>query len=129
GGSRVWKGSKSLLPQLMSLKDDAGALIWQTNAREGAPGTLLGIPFRLNERSPGSGQKGDLLLADLQYYDIKDGPGVVVDDSPHVHVTSNKPVIKAFWNVDAKPWLTTPLEQENGYLVSPFVALDLPSGG
>lgn len=129
GGSLVWIGSQSLLPQLMSLKDDAGALIWQPNAREGAPGTLLGIPFLLNERSPGLGQKGDLILADLQYYVIKDGAGVFVDASPHVHFTSNKTVIKAFWNVDAKPWLTTPLEQENGYLVSPFVALDLPSGG
>ena len=128
GGSLVWIGSQSLLPQLMSLKDDAGALIWQPNAREGAPGTLLGIPFLLNERSPGLGQKGDLILADLQYYVIKDGAGVFVDASPHVHFTSNKTVIKAFWNVDAKPWLTTPLEQENGYLVSPFVALDLPSG-
>ena len=128
GGSLVWIGSQSLLPQLMSLKDDAGALIWQPNAREGAPGTLLGIPFLLNERSPGLGQKGDLILADLQYYVIKDGAGVFVDASPHVHFTSNKTVIKAFWNVDAKPWLTTPIKQQNGFEVSPFVALDLPSG-
>lgn len=129
GGALVWIGSQSLLPQLMTLKDESGALVWQPNAREGAPGTLLGIPFLFNERSPGLGQKGDLILADLQYYVIKDGAGVFVDASPHVHFTSNKTVIKAFWNVDAKPWLTTPIKQENGYLVSPFVALDLPSGG
>lgn len=128
GGSLVWIGSQSLLPQLMTLRDDAGNLIWQPNAREGAPGTLLGIPFLLNERSPVLGQKGDLVLADLQYYVIKDGAGVFIEASQHVHFTSNKTVIKAFWNVDAKPWLTTPIKQENGFEVSPFVALDLPSG-
>lgn len=128
GGSLVWIGSQSLLPQLMTLRDYAGNLIWQPNAREGAPGTLLGIPFLLNERSPALGQKGDLVLADLQYYVIKDGAGVFIEASQHVHFTSNKTVIKAFWNVDAKPWLTTPIKQENGFEVSPFVALDLPSG-
>lgn len=128
GGSLVWIGSQSLLPQLMTLKDDMGNLIWQPNAREGAPGTLLGIPFLLNERSPGLGTKGDLILADLQYYVIKDGAGIFIEASQHVHFTSNKTVIKAFWNVDAKPWLTTPIKQENGFEVSPFVALDLPSG-
>lgn len=128
GGSLVWIGSQSLLPQLMTLRDYTGNLIWQPNAREGAPGTLLGIPFLLNERSPALGQKGDLILADLQYYVIKDGAGVFIEASQHVHFTSNKTVIKAFWNVDAKPWLTTPIKQENDFEVSPFVALDLPSG-
>lgn len=128
GGSLVWIGSQSLLPQLMRLRDEGGNLIWQPNAREGAPGTLLGIPFMLNERSPVSGQKGDLILSDLQYYVIKDGAGIFLDASPHVHFVHNKTVIKAFWNVDGKPWLTTPLKQENGFDVSPFVALDLPGG-
>ncbi len=124
GGPLVWIANQTTLPQLMTMVDAAGNLIWQPNAREGAPGTLLGIPVLLNERSPSLGTEGDLILADLSYYLIKDGSGIFVDASPHLRFLQNQTVIKAFWNVDGQPWLTTPLLQEDGVTqVSPFVAL------
>jgi HK97 family phage major capsid protein len=124
GGALVWVGSPTLLPQLMTMVDAGGNLVWQPNAREGAPGTLLGIPFLINQRSPVLGATGDLLLADWNYYLIKDGSGPFVAASEHVLFRNNQTVIKAFWNVDGEPWLTTPLLLEDGVTtMSPFVAL------
>lgn len=124
GGPLVWVASPTALPQLMTMVDAGGNLLWQPNAREGAPGTLLGIPMIINQRSPVLGANGDLLLADWNYYLIKDGSGPFVDASPHLLFLRNETIIKAFWNVDGEPWMTTPLLLEDGVTtVSPFVAL------
>jgi HK97 family phage major capsid protein len=127
GGSPVWVMSQSVLPQLLNMVDGDGRLIWQPNGRDGAPGTVLGYPVLWNERSALLGAKGDVMLVDRSFYLIKDGSGPFISASPHVHFTSNKTVIKAFWNVDGQPWLIDPIEQEGGYEVSPFIALDVPS--
>lgn len=125
GGPLCWVASPTLLPQLMTMVDAAGNLVWQPNAREGAPGTLLGLPLIINQRSPALGARGDLLLADFDYYLIKDGSGPFVDASPHLRFLNNQTVIKAFWNVDGEPWLTSPLLLEDGVsTVSPFVVLE-----
>jgi len=126
GGSPVWSMPQSALPQIAKLKDEGGNYIWIANARDGFAGTLLGYPVRWNNRAPGLGSKGDILLADWSYYLIKDGSGPFVAASEHVKFTSNKTVIKIFWNVDGAPWMHSPFKEENGYEVSPFVALDLP---
>jgi HK97 family phage major capsid protein len=126
GGKLAWIASQTTLPQLMTLADPgaAGTLIWQPNAREGAPGTLLGIPVLLNDQSPVLGALGDLALVDLDYYLIKDGSGIAIAMSEHVRFRENQVCIKVFWNVDGQPWLTTPLLQRDGASqVSPFVVL------
>lgn len=124
-GSRfAWLASKTALPQLMTMTDNAGHLIWQPNAREGTPGTLLGYPVMLSDQVPTLGNEGDLTLVDLTYYLIKDGFGIAIAMSPHVYFNQNKTVIKAFWNVDGQPWLNTPLLLRDGVTtVSPFVVL------
>lgn len=127
GGDPVWLASQTVLPQLMQMTDAAGQLIWQPNARDDAPGTLLGIPVVVSNRMPTLGNKGDLVLADLNYYLIKDGSPLAISASEHVHFTSNKTVIKAFWMVDGKPAVTSPLQDEDGTTVSPFVVLDVPA--
>ena len=129
GGSLVWVTTQTALPQLMQMEDTQGNLIWQPNAREGAPGNLLGIPVLLNERSETLGNKGDLTLMDPAYYLIKDGFGIELAASEHVYFKSNKTVIKATWNVDGQPWLSDPIQLEDGETeVSPFVVLDEPTG-
>lgn len=125
GGRLLWIGSQTVLPQLMTMVDGNGNLVWQPNAREGAPGALLGIPFELNDQSPILGSEGDLVLVDLDYYLVKDGSGITLSMSEHPLFTQNRTIIKAFWNVDGQPWLTTPLLQRDGSsTVSPFVVLD-----
>ena len=124
GGPAVWIASQTTLPQLMAMVDVGNHNVWQPSAREGAPGTLLGFPLLLNDQSPVLGAQGDLVLVDLNYYLIKDGSGITIDMSDGYYFKSNKTIIKAFWNVDGQPWLTTPLTQRDGVSqVSPFVVL------
>ena len=73
--------------------------------------------------SPALGSVGDVALIDAEHYLIKDGSGPFVAASEHVLFTQNKTVIKAFWNVGGKPWLTAPHYDEGGYQTSPFVVL------
>lgn len=129
GGSPVWIASQTVLPQLMTIADPGtnGAMIWQPNAREGAPATLLGIPVLFADRCPALGTAGDLMLVDLSYYLIKDGSGpFIATDGGIVNFTSNKTLIKVFWNVDGQPWLNAPipLEGATSNTVSPFVTLN-----
>lgn len=124
GGRLVWIASQTVLPQLMQMVDAGNNLVWQPNAREGAPGTLLGIPVLLNDQSPILGSLGDLSLVDLDYYMVKDGSGIAIAMSEHPRFTQNQTIVKAFWNVDGQCWLNTPLLQRDGVsTVSPFVVL------
>lgn len=123
-GNNVWKNLTGESPETGD-----GALIWRPNVRDSAGNQLLaGHPVVFHERSPALGTKGDVVLADLSYYLVKDGSGPFVAASEHVHFTKNKTVIKVFWNVDGRPWLTAPLKLENGWEASPFVVLDVPAG-
>ncbi len=123
----VWSMPQELLPKLATMTDPEGHYIWQGNARDGIAGTLMGYPVRWNNRAPAAGSKGDVLLADWSQYLIKDGSGPFVAASEHVLFKQNKTVVKIFWNVDGAPWLTSPIKEENGWEVSPFVGLDVPA--
>lgn len=125
----VWVANQSILPELVTLKDEAGNSIFiQGNAAKAIPATLSGIPIVFTGKTPVKGAKGDLMLLDLSYYLIKDGSGPFIAASEHVLFKQNKTVIKVFWNVDGKPWVIEPLTLENGITkVSPYVILDIPS--
>ncbi|MBY9077271.1 phage major capsid protein [Paenibacillus sp. HN-1] len=127
GGGLMFHASQSIMPQILTLKDDYGRLIFQPSATDSMRGTLLGYPLHFGDRGPLLGAAGDLVLVDLSYYLIKDGAGIFIQASEHVLFRQNKTVIKAFWNTDGKPWLTGPITLENGYQVSPFVKLGAPS--
>jgi HK97 family phage major capsid protein len=129
GGNPVWIASQTCIPQLATIADAGSNNLWVTgyrNVSESLPPTLLGIPVVFHDRSVALGTKGDLILADLSYYLIKDGSGPFVSASEHVYFTSNKTVIKIFWNVDGSPWLSEPipLEGSTSNTVSPFVILN-----
>lgn len=124
GGSLVWVTSQTTLPKLMTMKDEASQLIWQPNAREGNPGTLLGLPVIFNDQAPTLGSTGDLALLDLNYYAIKDGSPLAIFMDPYTQKVNGVTRIYAFWNVDGQPMITTPLMLRDGVnTVSPFVTL------
>lgn len=127
GQSPVWSMPQSALVDIATMTDPEGHYIWKPGAVDGFAGTLLGYPVRWNNRSPALGAKGDITLIDWSQYLIKDGSGPFVATSEHVKFTSNQTVIKFFSNVDGAPWLTSPIAEENGYEVSPFVGLDVPA--
>lgn len=130
GGNPVWLVTQRVLPTLMTMEDTQGGLIWQPgNARDGVPNTLFGYPVVVSNRMPALGSEGDVVFADLDYYLIKDGSPLAIAASEHVHFTSNRTVIKAFKLTDGRPWPNSPLQDENGETVSPFVVLDVPEEG
>lgn len=128
GGSPVWIASQTTIPQLATMVDNATGsnAVWMQSAVPGMPPTLLGIPVLFHERSVALGTAGDLVLADLGYYLIKDGSGPFVAMSEHVYFTTNRSVLKIFWNVDGSPWLDAPipLEGSAANTVSPFIVLN-----
>lgn len=124
GGEYVWTINQTVLPELMQMTDAGSNLIWQPNAQEGVPGTLLGIPVMINQRQPSLGNTGDVALMDLSYYYINDGVGTMIASSEHVEFLNNKTVIKAFKTVDGQPAIKDTLSLEDGTTVSPFVTLN-----
>jgi len=122
----VWIASQTTIPQLVNIADAGSNNLWVQNAAAGLPPSLMGIPVMFHERSVALGTAGDLVLADLSYYLIKDGSGPFVAASEHVYFTRNKTVIKIFTNVDGQSWLNEPipLEGSTANTVSPFVVLN-----
>jgi HK97 family phage major capsid protein len=130
GGSPVWIASQTVIPQLAAMVDAGSHSVWlggalMGSAKEGMPSSLFGIPIVFSDRLPTLGTKGDLILADMSYYIIKDGSGPFLSWTEHVYWTANKSAVKIVWNVDGKAWLTEPLilEGTTASTVSPFVVL------
>jgi HK97 family phage major capsid protein len=125
-GKALWVISQSAMPQIITMQDPGGNLIYQGgDASKGLPATLLGIPVRFTGRTSILGVRGDILLADFSYYLIKTGTGPVVSASEHPLFTSNRTVVKTFLMVDGHPWINAPIMLEDGVTrVSPFVALN-----
>lgn len=124
GGSLTWIANQKTLVKLMKMTDDANQLIWQPNAREGNPNTLMGLPLLFNDQSPAFGSMGDIALVDLQYYCIKDGSPLAIFMDPYTQKVNGVTRMYAFWNVDGQPMLSTPMLQRDGVnTVSPFVVL------
>jgi HK97 family phage major capsid protein len=125
GGSPYWLASQSTYSQLATISDANGNQMWQLNAIEGSPGSLMGYPVFWHERSPLLGARGDLTLVNTNpYYLVKPGSGpFVAMGYANADFLNNMTRMKVFLNVDARPWLTEPFTQEGGFQVSPFVAL------
>lgn len=123
GSAAAWIINPTVKQSLLTMKNPNNDYIWQPNAREGEPMSLLGLPILWNYRSPVPGATGDVVLADLSKYLILPGSGPVVAASDQVRFRENITVYKCFWNVDGKPWLTQPFMQEDGLTYSPFVQL------
>jgi len=124
GADAIWSCSKRARTWLRQLKNPAGYYIWQEDAKEKGPATLLGYPVVVSDRVPTLGNRGDLMLLDMSAYLIKDGSGPFVAISEHVFFQTNETMIKIFWNVDGQPWVKDPIKNEAGELQTPFVILN-----
>ena len=127
GGRFVWLCQRvTMLPQLMTLTNGAGQLIWADNARDGIPSpTLSGIPIFFNEISPTLGTQGDLRLVNLDYYMRKPGMGATLkSDMGILGFKKGEETLKVSYYDDAKPWITSVLTLQDGTnTVSPFIEL------
>ena len=66
----VWVANHAALPELLTMVDGNGNLIWSPDSRQGVSTTLLGKPVIFSEKLPTVGQAGDLLLANFSAYQI-----------------------------------------------------------
>jgi HK97 family phage major capsid protein len=124
-GNPIWVINQTLIPTLMTLKDDAGNYIFNGgDAKNGIPATLIGLPIKWNGKSPLIGNEGDIALVKFNYYLTKAGSGPYIAISEHVKFTTNKTVFKIVANIDGQPWVNDPLKLQDGKTtVSPYVIL------
>jgi HK97 family phage major capsid protein len=124
-GKALFVASITLLPVLMTMKDDADHYIFNAgDATRGIPATLAGLPLKFTGKTPTRGTEGDLMLVDLSFYLTKAGSGPYVSVSEHVKFTTNQTVFKIVANIDGQPWVKDPLKLEDGVTtVSPYIIL------
>lgn len=85
---------------------------------------LKGLPVRPAEYMRTLGDKGDILLANLQYYALGVQGGVEEAMSIHVRFAFDETAFRFVFRVDGQPWVNTPLTPANGTsTLSPFVTL------
>jgi len=121
----VWIANLSIREQLESMVDLGNHYIFgQGDISKGYPETLSGLPIIFTDRTPALGTTGDLILADLKYYLIKDGTGPMIEQSKDVYFLNRITVVMMWWKNDGKPWLLKPiLCRDNTTTISPFVVL------
>jgi len=122
----IWVITQSAMADLIQLNGPTGnpSYIWQPNARDGIPGTLLGLPVIWTEKSPVIGVDGDVLLADWRYYLLGDRQAVTVESTQFDRWRYDETSWRMVHRVDGQPWLSAPLTLQDGATqVSPFVIL------
>jgi len=125
-GKGVWVITQSAMADLIQLNGPTGnpSYIWQPNARDGVPGSLLGLPVIWTEKSPVIGHDGDVLLADWRYYLLGDRQAVTVESTQFDRWRYDETSWRMVHRVDGQPWLSAPLTLQDGTTqVSPFVIL------
>jgi HK97 family phage major capsid protein len=129
-GNGVWHISQSLMSDIIQLSGPAGnpSYVWNTNAADGIPGTLLGMPVIMpviwTEKVPRVGTTGDVLLADWRYYLLGDRQATTVESTKFDRWAYDETSWRVVHRVDGQPWLSAPLTYQDGTTqVSPFVVL------
>jgi HK97 family phage major capsid protein len=124
-GGAMFVASITLLPVLMTLKDDGNQYIFNAgDATKGVPATLAGLPLKFTGKTPTVGTEADLMLINCAYYLTKEGSGPYVAISEHVKFSTNQTVFKIVANIDGQPWVKDPLKLEDGKTtVSPYIIL------
>lgn len=130
-GRGTWVISHSAMSEIVQMTGPTGnpSYVWQPNARDGVPGTILGMPVRWTEKLPMIGGRGDVLLMDARYYLVGDRQATTIEMTKFDRWRYDQTSWRAVHRVDGQPWLSDPITYHDGQTqVSPFVVLDLPTG-
>lgn len=125
-GRGVWIITQSAMADIIQMSGPTGnaSYIWQPNARDGIPGSILGLPVIWNEKVPLIGNAGDVILADWRYYLVGDRQATTVESTKFDKWAYDQTSWRAVHRVDGQPWLSAPLTYQDGTTqVSPFVIL------
>jgi len=127
GGRPAWICSHEVVPELLTLKDEAGNLIFQPSAAEGVPATLFGYPLISTEKTGTQlGQRGDIMLANLTGYCVALKQGVVLDISNAPGWTRDRIDFRIVVRADGKELWDQPIATASGKQLSWLVVLDVP---
>lgn len=126
----IWVASISLKNVLMNMTYPTGnpSLVWQPNARDGMPDTLLGRPIYWTEKAPLVSNAGDIGLYDFKHYWLGDRQALTLASTNAEYFKYDQISWRMVHRVDGRPWLSAPLTLQDGTTtVSPFVILGAKS--
>src|SRR5574342_104194 len=126
GGQGMWMASQSTLATLAQMSGPAShpAYVWLNDAKQGIPGTRLGMPIVFTEKLPLLGQQGDIALINPPFYLVGDRQAVTIESTQYDRWRHNQTSWRAVARMDGQPWLSAPLTLMDGVsTLSPFVIL------
>ena len=125
-GQGVWYINIAAMPQIITMNGPSGnpSYVWNPNAADGIPGTLLGYPVIWTEKLPALGSPGDALLADWSYYLVGDRQATTVESTDKDRWRFDETSWRMVHRVGGQPWLSAPITLADGsHEISPFVIL------
>lgn len=137
GARPAWVASTAIREELLSLRNISHdsppvgdqSLVFQPSLREGEADRMLGLEVTFTSELPALGSRGDLVLANFQYYVVKPGAGpfvnfgVINDDFAKGMLR-----LRIIYNTDGRPWMTAPIVMPNGVSMAGCVVLDVVAG-
>lgn len=125
-GSAVWIANQTAVTQLPLLNTavgTGGAIVFQTNIREGLGSTIYGRPVLYSEHCSALGTVGDLILGTWsEYYEGIYQP-MESAESIHVRFTNHERCFKFWVRNEGRPSWETVLTPKNGDTLAPWVTL------
>lgn len=122
-GTGRWVANKTCLPQLAAMNGGTNGLIWQPSARDGEPGTLLGLPLMWTEHCAAVGTVGDIRLCNMSQYLEGVRQDIQTAESIHVRFLENERTFRFTARTAGTPWWRSVLTPKNGDTLAPFIRL------
>ena len=113
----IWLANQSSIPQLASMVDPAGNLIWRPGEK------LLGLDVIITEKVPSLGSRADVVLSDFSSYAIGQRQEIAIDTTNAFKWTNDRLDVRAIIRVDGQPIFSKPIKNATGLETSPFVVL------
>lgn len=129
-GNYVWVVNQGLMDEFITMNGPSGnaSYIWQQNAVDGIPTTIMGFPVIWSEKNPAPDSAGDVVLADFNYYLVGDRQATTIESTQYDYWRYDQTSWRAVHRVDGQPWLSAPLTLQDGTTqISPFIVLGAKS--
>ncbi len=122
-GRAGWYVHPDVVPELQTMTDVNGNLIWQGNARESVPTSLFGLPIIITEKLPGFTNQGDILLANLFHYQVGIRKEIYLDKNQAPGWQQDYSSYRCILRADGQGSWDQPMTRPDGGQVSWCVAL------
>ncbi|MDW7670798.1 MAG: phage major capsid protein [Bacillota bacterium] len=120
----VWVANTNVLPNLLTLQDANGSLIWSPDGARGIPATLLGRPIIFTEKVGALGTRTDLSLINFKGYVIGMRKQIEVAKSADIGFMRDAVHFRTIVRCDGCGSWNQPFTDQNGNEFSWSVTLD-----